>query len=164
MDCCTGFALPPLFYLLVTVLTAGLSFFFDDQQSGIRARQLIAHQAGQLLGNQNASDEIGVILEQTRKDSGQWWKTAISLTGVLVAASGLIGAPQDSHNRVWQVKPDLAKTGLTSLFLRRIFSLAMVAAQGFLLLVSMVLSCPPTAPRWISRFGASHGFCTENHG
>ena len=41
----TAFALPPLLYLLVMVLTVGLSFFFDDQQSEIRARHLIEHQA-----------------------------------------------------------------------------------------------------------------------
>lgn len=136
----TAFALPPLLYLLVMVLTAGLSFFFDDKQSEIRARHLIEHQAGQLLGNQSASDEIVVILDQTRNASGQWWKTAISLMGILVAASGLIGALQDSLNHVWQVKPDPAKTGLASLLMRRIFSLTMVIALGFLMLVSMVLS------------------------
>jgi len=136
----TALALPPLLYLLVMVITAGLTFVFDDQQSEIRARELIEHQAGQLLGNQAASDEIGVILQQTRNSSGQWWKTSISLIGVLIAASGLIGALQDSLNRVWRVKPDPSKTWLASLFLQRIFSLAMVVAVGFLLLVSLILS------------------------
>jgi membrane protein len=58
----------------------------------------------------------------------------------VIAATGVVGALQDSLNRVWQVKPDPETSTLVAMLSKRMLSLAMILGLGFLLLVSIVVS------------------------
>lgn len=136
----TVFALPPLLYLLLTILTFGLSLAYDSEQADQKAHSVIERQAAQLLGNQAASDEISHILENDKQSGGKWWKTLISFAGILIGATGVVAALQDSLNRVWGVKPDPETTGIKDVIAKRLLSFAMILGLGFVLLVSLILS------------------------
>ncbi|OYP37709.1 YihY/virulence factor BrkB family protein [Rhodopirellula sp. MGV] len=136
----TVFALPPLLYLLVTVMTFGLSLTYESKQAEEHAQTLLQQQAAQMIGNQAATDEIASIIESDRETGGQWWKTVISFAAIIVGATGVVSAIQDALNRVWSVKPDPSRSGVKDFFLKRLLSLAMILGLGFLLLVSLIVS------------------------
>lgn len=136
----TIFALPPLLYLLLMIITAGMSVAYESSEAEGRAESLIEQHAAQLLGNETASDQIGKILEQDRKTGGKWWKSLLSLVGVVIGATGVVAALQDSLNFVWQVAPDPQRGGFRSFFRKRLLSFAMILGLGFLLLASLIVS------------------------
>lgn len=136
----TVFALPPLMYLLLLVLTAGLSVAYESQQAEQQAQSILQQQAAQMLGNDAASDEIARIIEGDRTSGGKWWKALLSFVGILVGATGVVAAIQDSLNRVWSVRPDPEASGVINLLTKRLLSLAMILGLGFLMLVSLIVS------------------------
>src|SRR5690606_20416690 len=68
---------------------------------------------------------------------GNWWKSILSLIGVLFGATGVVAALQSALNRVWRVKRITGSFARQIIF-KRLFSLAMILGFGFLLLVSFV--------------------------
>ncbi len=136
----TAFALPPLLYLLMTILTFGMSVAYDSKEAEEQAEKLLENQVAQMMGNASASEEIGNILDNTQQSSGQWWKTILSFVGILAGATGVVAALQDALNQVWGVKPDPETTGIMDTVWKRVISLAMILGLGFLLLVSLVAS------------------------
>jgi len=86
------------------------------------------------------ADEISHIPERNQTQGGVWWKSVISVLGILFGATGVVAAVQTSLNRVWQVEPDPNAGGVKNFILKRILSLAMILGLGFLLFVSMVVS------------------------
>jgi membrane protein len=66
------------------------------------------------------------------------WQVFFALITLLVSASGVFGEMQTSLNQIWKVPP--VATGLSTLVRARAASLGLVAALGFLLLVSLVVS------------------------
>jgi membrane protein len=135
-----AFALPPLLYLLLTVLTFGLSVAYESDNAEEKAQAVLKEQATEILGNESAAEGISTILENNRQSGGAWWKTLLSFAGIIVGATGVVGALQDSLNRVWQVKPDPETWGILTMLSKRVLSLAMILGLGFLLLVSIVVS------------------------
>jgi len=136
----TAFALPPLLYLLLTVLTFGLSTYYEGPQAESKARTMLESQAAQMIGNQNATEEISTILKNNQQSSGKWWKTLISFAGIVVGATGVVAALQAALNQVWEVKPDPETSGIKQIVLKRLLSLGMILGLAFLLLVSLVVS------------------------
>jgi len=136
----TAFALPPLLYLLLTVLTFGLSVAYESNNAKERATAVLEDQAAEMLGNETAAKGISTILENNEKSGGQWWKTLVSLAGIIVGATGLVGALQASLNQVWHVRPDPETSGILTILWKRVISFAMILGLGFLLLVSLVVS------------------------
>jgi membrane protein len=136
----TAFALPPLLYLLLTVLTMGMSAVYDSEQAEQKAEQTLTNQASMMIGNQSVSDEIATILENNDKAPGKWWKSLISFAAILVGATGVVAALQMALNQVWEVKPDPEKTGIMDIIWKRVFSLGMILGLAFLLIVSLVVS------------------------
>ncbi|WP_182868257.1 YihY/virulence factor BrkB family protein [Rhodopirellula sp. JC639] len=136
----TVFALPPLLYLLLTIVTYSMTVAYDADVAREKAQRLIENQAGQLIGNEAAADEITTILEENRQQGGVWWKSLVSLAGILFGATGLVAAVQASLNLVWRVQPDPDQGGVKSFVVKRVLSLGMILGLGFLLLVSMVVS------------------------
>lgn len=135
----TTFALPPLLYMLLVILTFGLSLAYEGGQAEKKAQGVIERQAAQLLGDESASQEITKILENNKKSGGHWWKTLLSVAGILVGATGVVAALQDSLNRVWGVKPD-PDSSIKYLLKKRLLSFAMILGLGFVLLVSLIAS------------------------
>lgn len=136
----TLFALPPLLYLLLTILAFGLGLAYSDEAADRKAESVIQEQATSLLGNDAASEEIQQIISANQQASGKWWKTLISLVGILFGATGVVVALQDSLNRVWQVGPDPDSGGVWNFVSKRLLSLAIILGLGLLLIVSLVIS------------------------
>ncbi|MFG0262889.1 MAG: YihY/virulence factor BrkB family protein [Novipirellula sp. JB048] len=136
----TAFALPPLLYLLLTILTFGLSIMYDSEQAEAKATSMLQSQAAQMMGNPSASDQIATILENNQNDGGKWWKSLLSFAGILIGATGVVAALQDALNQVWEVKPDPETTGIKEMIGKRVLSFAMILGLGFLLLVSLIVS------------------------
>ena len=136
----TAFALPPLLYLLLTILTFGLSVMYDSEAAEQKAQAILQSQASEMIGNPAATEEIGTILENNENASGKWWKTLLSFAGIIVGATGVVAALQASLNQVWEVKPDPQQAGWKDMISKRVLSLGMIIGLGFLLLVSLVIS------------------------
>ncbi|MCO8124898.1 YihY/virulence factor BrkB family protein [Stieleria sp. TO1_6] len=136
----TIFALPPLLYLLLTIVTYTMVLAYDMDQAGDKARELISTQAGDIIGNEKVAEEITKILQRNHEQGGAWWKSIISLVGILFGATGVVAAVQSSLNRVWEVQPDPDAGSVKQFIVKRFLSLTMILGLGFLLLVSMVVS------------------------
>lgn len=135
----TLFAMPPLLFLLVTVVSFGMSTVYESDAAREHAEEFLQLQAANLIGDKAAAAEIGNIIDNMQQQPGTWWKSALSLLGVIVGATGLVVSLQSSLNRVWKVRPAEGAFAVQFL-LKRAFSLAMILGFGFLLLVSMVVT------------------------
>ncbi|QDV73013.1 YihY/virulence factor BrkB family protein [Botrimarina mediterranea] len=136
----TVFALPPLLYLLMMVVTAGLSLAYDSQVAEEKAGEVLEEQATQLIGDEAAVDSIAAMIQRSRQTEGAWWKVTLSVAGVLLAVTGLMGALQTALNVVWAVRPDPDRSQVRYLVRKRAVSFALVLGLGVLLLVSMTVS------------------------
>ena len=117
--------------LLIVVAIAGLAFGQDA------ARGAIVSQLSGLMGQQSAELLQNVIRSASGKPSGIF-SSALGVITLLVTASGVFGEMQSTLNAIWKADP---KGGTVSRLLRtRAASLGLVAALGFLLLVSLVIS------------------------
>lgn len=136
----TVFSLPPLVFLLVTLLTVTLSMFSDTEHAEERARQLVERHAATILGNPTIQNEIGAILTTNEQESRAWWKSVVGIAGVLVGATGVLAALQNALDRVWRVAPRKHTHRWWHFILKRFLSLAMVLGFGFILIVSFVVN------------------------
>ncbi len=136
----TVFALPPILFLLLTILTIGMSIKYESEEAEERAVEVLKSQTAQMVGNASASEAIATILENNQKTGGKWWKTLISLAGILAGATGVLAALQTALNQVWQVQRDPDKSRLKNTVIKRILSFGMILSLGFLLLVSLIVS------------------------
>jgi len=125
----TVIALAPLVTVMLTV--AGLVF-------GDQASQGFVQQAEGLIGKSGA-EAIRGIVENANKPSTGALQAIIGFIIVLISASAVFAQLQSSLNRIWNVvqKPGL---GILYLIKTRLFSMAVVASLGFLLMVSLGVS------------------------
>ena len=136
----TAFALPPLLYLLLGILTLGMSVAYDSDHAEEQAKTALKSQVSQMIGNPQASDQIEKILESSEREPGKWWKTLLSVAGIIVGATGVVAALQTSLNQVWGVKPDPERSGIMDMLRKRVLSFGMILGLGFLLVVSLIAS------------------------
>jgi uncharacterized BrkB/YihY/UPF0761 family membrane protein len=97
----SAFALPPLLYLLLTVLTFGRTLAYGTDEAQKKTQGTVERKTAQMLGNEAPADEISTILETNKNSGGIWWKTLLSFAGIVGGATGVVAALQDSLNRVW---------------------------------------------------------------
>ncbi len=117
--------------LVIVIAIAGLVFGADA------ARGAIVDQISGLMGKQGAEAIQAMILGAANRKSGII-ATVLGLATLLVTASGVFGEMQSALNAIWKAEP---KAGTVSRLVRaRLASLGLVAALGFLLLVSLVIS------------------------
>ncbi|MEZ6137577.1 MAG: YihY/virulence factor BrkB family protein [Pirellulaceae bacterium] len=135
----TLFAMPPLLFLLVSVVSSGMSVAYESETAREHVEEFLQLQAANLIGDQAAAAEIRGIIDNTQQRPGTWWKSALSLLGVVAGATGLVASLQASLNRVWKVRPIEGAFAVRFLF-KRAVSLAMILGFGFLLLVSLVVN------------------------
>lgn len=122
--------------LLIVVAIAGVAFGHEAAQLALSA------QVSGLMGHQSA-DLLQVTLESASAKTTGTWAALIGLVTLLVTASGVFGEMQAALNTIWKVEP---KTASVSRAVRaRAASLGLVAALGFLLLVSLVASAAISA-------------------
>jgi membrane protein len=122
--------------LLIVVAIAGLAFGHDAAQLALSA------QISGLMGPESA-DLLQTALESASSKLYGTWAAVIGLVTLLVAASGVFGEMQQSLNTIWKVEPQ--GSSLSRLMRARAASLGLVAALGFLLLVSLIASAAISA-------------------
>jgi membrane protein len=117
--------------LLIVVAIAGLVF---GQEA---ARGAITDELGRLLGP-SGSDFIKSILERSTDPGSGTLATVIGVLTVLVSASGVFGEMHTALNATFKAKP--IDEPIFSVIRTRAASLGLVAALGFMLVVSLAAS------------------------
>jgi membrane protein len=122
--------------LLIVVAVAGLVFGREAAQGAITA------QLGGLMGQQTADVLQSAVASAGEKSAGVL-ATIIGIVTLIATASGVFGEMQSALNAIWKAKPE--GTTVSRLIRARAASLGLVAALGFLLIVSLVVSAGLTA-------------------
>jgi membrane protein len=123
--------------LLIVIAIAGLAFGRDAAQNAI-----IAQLSG-LMGLQAAEVLQSAVASASGAPSGII-ATIVGMMTLMITASGVFGELQSTLNAIWKAE----QTGLITvsrLIRARAASLGLVAALGFLLMVSLVVSAALTA-------------------
>ena len=122
--------------LLIVIAIAGLAFGRDAAQNAI------TEQLSGLMGQQTAEVLQAAVASAANKPSGVV-ATIVGIITLMVTASGVFGEMQTALNVIWKAKPE--GTTVSRLIRARAASLGLVAALGFLLMVSLVVSTVLTA-------------------
>src|SRR5947208_13338052 len=117
--------------LLIVVAIAGLVFGQDA------ARGAISEELGQLLGP-SGGDFIKSILERSSDPGSGALATVLGVATVLITASGVFGEMHTALNATFKAKP--SDEPISALIQTRAASLGVVAALGFMLVVSLAAS------------------------
>jgi len=117
--------------LFIVVAIAGLAFGEDAARGAI---------AGQLTGQMGSAsaDLVQTVVQSASGKSSGILASAVGAATLLITASGVFGEMQSALNAIWKVQPQ--GTTVSRLVRARATSLGLVAALGFLLLVSLVIS------------------------
>jgi membrane protein len=130
----TATSLAPV--LLIVIAIAGLVFGQDAAQNAITG------QLSGLVGDQTAQLLQTAVASASKKSSGAL-ATLVGILTLILTASGVFGEMQSALNAIWKAEP--SGTAITRLIRARAVSLGLVAALGFLLLVSLAVSAMLTA-------------------
>ena len=123
-------SMAPLLVLVITI--AGLFIGAD------RAQDLLMTQLSGLLGDTGA-EGVGVMLQNANSQKDGMLQTAISFATLLLGATTVFAELQSDLNRIWQC--DAPKSsGIWGFIRTRLLSFGLIAALGFLLLTSLVMS------------------------
>jgi membrane protein len=122
--------------LLIVIAIAGMVFGRDAAQDAISG------QFSALMGKQAADVLQSVIASASIKSSGIV-ATIVGIAMLMATASGVFGEMQAALNTIWKTRS--RETTLSRLIRARVTSLGLVAALGFLLVVSLVVSAGLTA-------------------
>ena len=117
--------------LLIVIAIAGLVSGQDAAQNAITA------QFSDLMGRQTAEVLQSAVASAAGKSSSIL-ATIVGLAILIATASGIFGEIQAALNSIWKTKPQA--TTVSRLIRARAVSLGLVAALGFLLIVSLVIS------------------------
>src|ERR1700676_3807239 len=126
----TLFSLAPV--LIVATSVAG--FVFGERA----AQKEIMHEFGALMGTQG-EDAIRLIIASTDRPVLGVLATTLGLLSIILGASGAFNELQDALNIIWKVDRSKSSFWVEALA-QRFFSLGLVVAIGFLLLVSLVIT------------------------
>jgi membrane protein len=122
--------------ILIVVAIAGLVYGQEAAQGAI------ANQLGDLMGKQT-SDLLQTAVASSKNKSSGFLAAAIGIITLIVTASGVFGEMQAALNKIWKAEPTGTTVG--RLVKARAKSLGLVAALGFLLVVSLAVSAALTA-------------------
>ena len=126
----TIFSIGPV--LLVVVAIAAVFFGHAAAQGAI------VDQLASLMGTQSAA-VVQSLIESAARAKASVIATVIGVLTLIVTASGVFSEMQSALNVIWKAPPPQAGT-ITRLLKARAASLGLVAAMGFLLLVSLAVS------------------------
>ncbi|WP_158747500.1 YihY/virulence factor BrkB family protein [Acidisphaera sp. L21] len=125
----TVFSLAPVLVIIVAI--AGMAFG-EDAAQGALARQI------QGLMGHDAAVAIQGMVRSAWLSGSSTQATIIGAVTLLVTASGVFGEMQSALNAIWRAEPKGTTVG--RLVRARATSLGLVAALGFLMMVSLVVS------------------------
>jgi membrane protein len=126
----TIFSLPPLLIIIISV--SGV-FLGEDAVRG----ELFGQING-LVGNQ-AAIQIQEAIKNIKLSGNSNFATTLSIIILLAGASGVFAEIQDSINYIWGIKAK-PKKGIIKFLTNRLMSFSMIAAVGFLLMVSLIIN------------------------
>jgi membrane protein len=132
----TLFALSPI--LIIAIAIAGSVY----GEQAVRGQ--IVGEIGGLIGRQGA-EAVQSILQGVHQDSTGGFAVIVSTITLIIAASGAFLELQHALNKIFRVKTDPKKSGLTRLLISRLRSFGVVVSIGFLLLVSLLVSAALSA-------------------
>ena len=129
--------------LLIVIAVAGMVFGRDAAQDAISG------QFSTLMGKQ-AADVLQSVIASASTKSSSIVATIVGIAMLIATASGVFGEMQAALNTIWKTR---SREGALSRLIRaRITSLGLVAALGFLLVVSLVVSAGLTVfARYLDR-------------
>jgi membrane protein len=130
----TATSLAPV--LLIVIAIAGLVYGEEAAQGAVTS------ELGDLMGRQTAELLQTAIASSKSKSSG-FLVAAVGVVTLIVTASGVFGEMQAALNKIWKAEPKGTTVG--RLVRARAKSLGLVAALGFLLMVSLAASAALTA-------------------
>jgi len=122
--------------LLIVIAIAGMVFGRDAAQDAISG------QFSALMGKQ-AADVLQSVIASASTKSSSIVATIVGIAMLIATASGVFGEMQAALNTIWKTRS--REVALSRLIRARITSLGLVAALGFLLVVSLVVSAGLTA-------------------
>jgi membrane protein len=102
------------------------------------AQSQITSQVQGLIGPAGAN-AVRTVIEQAQKPTSGTFASIIGVVTLLFGASGVAGELRSALNKIWDVKTEVGG-GVAGSLKDRFFSLGIVLAIGFLLLVSLMLS------------------------
>ena len=117
--------------LLIVIAIAGFVVGRDAAELAVSA------QLAGLLGPQGA-DLLKSIVQGASNTSSGLVAGSLAIITLVASASGVFGEMQATLNKIWKVEPE--PVSLSALVRARAASLGLVAALGFLLLVSLIAS------------------------
>jgi membrane protein len=126
----TFFSLAPI---LLIVIGVGDVFYRRDAIEGNLFGQI------QAFVGPAAATQIQEILRNAATTKNSVLASVVSITALVLSATGVFTEIQSSINSIWQLKPKPRK-GWLKYLLNRIISLSMVMGLGFILMVSLVIS------------------------
>ncbi len=122
--------------LVIVIAVAGLLFGHEAAQGTITA------ELSGLIGGQNARFLQTLIQSASNKSSGIL-ASVLGVLTLLVTTSGIFSEMRAALDQIWHVAPQ--ETGLMRFIKARAATLALMAALGFLLVLSLVISSVLTA-------------------
>ena len=127
----TLFALSPT--LIIAIAIAG-SVYGEEAVRG----QIVGEMSG-LIGRQGA-EAVQSLLQGAHQDRTGGFAVIVGTITLLIASSGAFLELQHALNKIFRVKTDAKKSGITRLLVSRLRSFGLVVSIGFLLLVSLIVS------------------------
>ena len=125
----TIFALPGVIILVIAI--AGVFYDADQVQAAVYA------QFGSFIGPDTSSQLEHIVAKADKEHSGMFAKI-LGVVALVVSATTAFAALQRGLNKVWRLAPVKGRA-IVRYLLSRLLSLGMIAAFGFLLLMSLVL-------------------------
>ncbi len=126
----TFFSLAPI---LLMVIGVGDLFYKREAIEGTLYNQI------QGFVGSEAAMQIQLIIKNASFSKNSLFATTISITALLLSATGVFTEIQSSINNIWQLKPKPRK-GWVKYLVNRILSLSMILGLGFILMVSLIIS------------------------
>jgi membrane protein len=140
----TVFSLAPV--LLIAIAVAGLFFGYQAAQGAI------VQQLSGLMGQEGAT-ALQNLLQGARHRGSGLLATGIGIVTLAITATGVFAELQTSLNSIWKAAPPRSIT--VAMVRARLLSLGLIAALGFLLLVSLAASAVlQAAGAWLAAYAS----------
>lgn len=127
----TLFSIAPVMIVIVSVI----GIFYGQEA----AQGQIAIQLQETIGA-DAAEAVQMAVAQSSLKEGGLLPTVAGILAMLVGATTVFGQMQNSLNVIWTVVPKPSRNSILRLIRKRLTSLTIVLAVGFVMLVSLSLS------------------------
>lgn len=127
----TLFSIAPVMIVIVSVIGV-----FYGQEA---AQGRIALQLQEMIGRE-AAEAVESAVSQSSLKKGGLFATIAGVLAMLVGATTVFGQMQNSLNAIWSVVPKPSRNSILLFLRKRLTSLTIVLAVGFVMLVSLSLS------------------------